>query len=97
MICDPSIEEEAVADALLTVALNQHGHLSLLHLPGGFPLPKEQISYCIQIATVKAKEVLDVLQVVLKREGENKAQAIADSLMDSKQITVEETSQLKVF
>ncbi|MFH0748661.1 MAG: exosome complex protein Rrp42 [Candidatus Bathyarchaeota archaeon] len=61
MIVDPSLEEESVTDARITIAIDAEGRLCAIQksLPG--TMMPEEIIEAVQIAQVKAKEFRDTV------------------------------------
>ena len=76
LVCDPSLAEQQVADALLSVAVNQHGHICLLHLPGGQAVEKDQLAYAVQLTQSKSKILLEALNQALREDEENRVTRI---------------------
>ncbi len=62
LLADPLPEEEAIADARLTVAFNDKDMLCAMQKGGDVPLTVEDISAMIDLAHAKAKELRKKLQ-----------------------------------
>ena len=61
-LADPCKEEEISLDSSFTIACNQHGELCGIHKPGGFPIPQERLTECIDLAVHRAKYVAEVVR-----------------------------------
>jgi exosome complex component RRP45 len=59
---DPTSLEEQLATSNLTVTLNNHGELCVLSKSGGTPLELPLLVRSAQMAAIKVKEVLKIIQ-----------------------------------
>ncbi|XP_062519156.1 exosome complex component RRP45-like [Corticium candelabrum] len=68
LLCDPGYKEEAVMDGHVVVAMNKHRELCCMQLGGGVALLPDQILRCTSIASVKVREIMDVMEAALLRD-----------------------------
>ncbi|XP_068187657.1 exosome complex component RRP43 [Antennarius striatus] len=57
MVVDPTVEEESLSTAQLTVVMDEEQRLCALHKPGGTPLSGEKLQECISKATTRQREI----------------------------------------
>ncbi|KAL4608565.1 exosome complex component RRP43 [Arapaima gigas] len=65
VIVDPTAEEESLAMATVTVALDEGDRICALHKPGGSALSGEKLQDCISRAVTRHREVSNLIEKVL--------------------------------
>ncbi|KAG2377625.1 hypothetical protein C9374_009141 [Naegleria lovaniensis] len=73
-VVDPGKKEEMIAEGFMTIALNAHKELCAIQKGGGLALTKDQILECAQIASVKSKEITEILKRFLQNEESKRIQ-----------------------
>ncbi|MDO9334167.1 MAG: exosome complex component RRP45 [Dehalococcoidales bacterium] len=68
-VIDPSLKEEQVSDASLTVTLNVHGEVCCLQKGGGVGVDVTTLLQCTQIALTKTQELTTLIQNKLKEDA----------------------------
>lgn len=59
---DPSLSEELVADATLTVVSNANKEICGLHKTGGVPIPRSAFTACIKTAVACTSQISKYLK-----------------------------------
>lgn len=77
MVVDPSLAEERAADGVMTITMNAHKEICGLQKTGRVALDMDQMLRCVQVAQVKAVELLEVVNAHLT---ENSWQSNAGAL-----------------
>lgn len=72
MVVDPNLLEEQVKEGDMTLTLNSHKELCVVHKAGGIPLEIEQILLCTKIASVKVAEITELINKALKADEEKR-------------------------
>lgn len=62
VVADPTLNEEELSSATLTVVIDETGALCQVHKPGGVPLTDEQINACIRTAKARLSVLLPLLK-----------------------------------
>ena len=72
-IVDPTDEEEQVLEGFLSFAINGHGELCSVQKAGGCPLEVDTMLRCLNLATIRAAEIIaavtNAVKVSLKEKG----------------------------
>jgi len=68
-LVDPSKAEEKVQTGTLSVAVNQFGDICGIYKPGGIPLSLDEIEHGVQIATARAKDLIDKIRATLEEDA----------------------------
>jgi len=72
MVVDPNLLEEQVKEGDMTITLNSHKELCIIHKAGGIPLEIDQILRCTKIASVKVAEITELINTALKEDEEKR-------------------------
>ncbi|ORX49032.1 hypothetical protein BCR36DRAFT_404935 [Piromyces finnis] len=72
MVVDPNLLEEQVKEGDMTITLNSHKELCIIHKAGGIPLEIDQILRCTKIASVKVSEITELINNALKEDEEKR-------------------------
>ena len=62
LIVDPSLEEQKILDARLTITTTEEGHICALQKGGDEPLTAEEVVKMVEIALDKAKELREIVK-----------------------------------
>uniref|UniRef100_A0A3Q3QLM3 Ribosomal RNA-processing protein 43 n=1 Tax=Monopterus albus TaxID=43700 RepID=A0A3Q3QLM3_MONAL len=65
LIVDPTAEEESLSTAHLTVVTDEEDRLCSVHKPGGTSLSGEKLQECISRATVRQREIQELIDKVI--------------------------------
>lgn len=61
VLADPGVEEEKIADSLLTVLVDENGTLNAVVKPGGVPVSQDVVAKCIVLAQKRGKQLAQIL------------------------------------
>eukprot|EP01137_Pigoraptor_chileana_P035034 Opistho-2@28470 len=73
LVIDASAKEERVLAGSLTVTMNAHKEICLMHKSGSVTLLPDQTMRCVKIAAVKVIEMNELVQSALKQSAERRA------------------------
>lgn len=62
IVADPTLNEEELSSASMTIVLDETGALCQVHKPGGVPLTDDQINACIKTAKARVSVLLPMLK-----------------------------------
>ncbi|XP_023661056.2 exosome complex component RRP43 isoform X2 [Paramormyrops kingsleyae] len=65
VIVDPTVEEETLSTAMMTVVTDEDDRLCMLHKPGGSALSGEKLQDCISRAVTRHREVSKLIEKVM--------------------------------
>lgn len=69
LLADPTLDEESIAQTVVTVVLDQHGVCHGFYLSGGgAEVSSLRLRECIELASIRHKEVSELLQAALQPE-----------------------------
>eukprot|EP01006_Ploeotia_vitrea_P019920 TRINITY_DN52174_c0_g1_i2.p1 TRINITY_DN52174_c0_g1~~TRINITY_DN52174_c0_g1_i2.p1 ORF type:complete len:326 (+),score=55.53 TRINITY_DN52174_c0_g1_i2:39-1016(+) len=75
LFVDPSRQEEAVVEGVVVVGMNAHEEICVMEKSGGAAVAAECFAGVLELASTKAKELINLLTTELERDGEKQKEA----------------------